>query len=80
MSAELQRLRWQCRRGMRELDLLLVRYLEREYPTAPIEAQRGFQRLLELSDPELLAYLLRGERPTDQELAHVIDRVRTLQA
>lgn len=79
MSADLQRLRWQCRRGMRELDLLLVRYLEREYPTAASETQRGFQRLLELSDPELLAYLLRGERPADQELAHVIDRVRTLQ-
>jgi antitoxin CptB len=74
------RLRWQCRRGMRELDLLLLRYLESEYLTASPATQRGFERLLELSDPELLGYLLRGERPADQELAHVIERVRNLQS
>lgn len=77
--SRIARLRWQCRRGMRELDLLLLRYLESEYPTASPDAQRGFERLLELSDPELLSYLLHGERPADQELAHVIERVRNLQ-
>lgn len=74
------RLRWQCRRGMRELDLLLVRYLESEYPTAKPTEQHGFERLLELTDPELLGYLLHGERAPDQELAHVIERVRNLQS
>ncbi|MET0986230.1 MAG: succinate dehydrogenase assembly factor 2 [Steroidobacteraceae bacterium] len=72
------RLRWQCRRGMRELDLLLLRYLESEYPTVTRGEQQGFERLLELTDPELLGYLLHGERPADQELAHVIERVRNL--
>ena len=74
------RLRWQCRRGMRELDLLLVRYLESEYPTASRAEQHGFERLLELTDPELLGYLLHGALPADQELAHVIERVRNLQS
>ena len=31
---EFKRLRWRCRRGMRELDQLLVRYLEREWQQA----------------------------------------------
>jgi antitoxin CptB len=74
------RLRWQCRRGMRELDLLLIRYLEGEYPTTSSADQRAFERLLELTDPELLSYLLHGERPADQELAHVIERVRNLRS
>lgn len=65
---------------MRELDLLLVRYLESDYPTASPKEQQGFEYLLELTDPELLGYLLHGERPADQELAHVIERVRNLRS
>jgi antitoxin CptB len=81
MSASgMARLRWQCRRGMRELDLLLLRYLEREYPTASSNAQRAFERLLELTDPELLGYLVKGEQPADQDVAYVVDRIRILGA
>jgi antitoxin CptB len=73
------RLRWQCRRGMRELDVLLSRYLEREYPQAAEMEQRAFERLLQLSDPELMSYLLIGHDPEDPELARVVQRLRTVQ-
>jgi antitoxin CptB len=61
---------------MRELDLLLVRYLETHYATASAAEQQSFERLLALTDPELVGYLLRGDPPADQDLTHVIERVR----
>ena len=56
-------LRWRCRRGMRELDVLLERYLEERYPCAPSIEQQAFEALLELPDPELHAYLCGARCP-----------------
>jgi len=53
-----QRLRWQCRRGTRELDLVLMGYLERRYATASSEEQNAFRMLLERPDPEIEHMLL----------------------
>ena len=52
------RLRWLCRRGMKELDLVLNNYLELEYPNASVEEQAVFEDILELQDPDLYAQLL----------------------
>jgi antitoxin CptB len=71
----LARLRWRCRRGMRELDVVLERYLDRRYMQAPASEQRAFEALLELQDPQLFAYVMGRERPSDPELAHVIARL-----
>jgi antitoxin CptB len=75
MGGQTGRLRWRCRRGMRELDVLLTRYVEEEYPTAAPEHQAAFQRLLELQDPVIHAYFLGREAPADAMLADVIARV-----
>jgi antitoxin CptB len=56
-AAELSRLRWRCRRGMRELDVLLLRYLDREFPAATPGVQAAFERLLSAQDPEILDLL-----------------------
>jgi antitoxin CptB len=61
---------------MRELDELLVRYLEHGFPVAASEERAAFARLLELQDPELFGYLLARESPRDESLRHVIDRIR----
>jgi antitoxin CptB len=52
--AELGKLRWQCRRGCKELDLLLTDYLENRYPQANNKEKALFQELLKLDDTELL--------------------------
>jgi antitoxin CptB len=68
---------WRCRRGMKELDLLLVGWLDGQFDRAS-EAQRGqFEALLELSDPQLARYLLGGERPESPELAAVVESIVT---
>lgn len=52
---DLAKLRWQCRRGSRELDLLLSNYLETRYPVADEEEKARFAALLKLDDSELMA-------------------------
>ena len=69
-------LRWRCRRGMRELDVLLERYLRDLYPSAPAAEQQAFAALLEAPDPQLFAYVVQRETPVDPEWAHVIARLR----
>jgi antitoxin CptB len=68
-------LRWRCRRGMRELDLLLLRYLERDYPSAPVAERQAFATLLSCQDPEILALLTGRARADDAALAHVVERL-----
>jgi antitoxin CptB len=75
-AAPVGRLRWACRRGMRELDVLMTRYLERDFPGASSAERVAFVRLLGLQDPELAAYLLAGEPSPDASLAPVIERIR----
>jgi antitoxin CptB len=61
---------------MRELDVLLERYLKDLYPSAPAAEQQAFVALLEAPDPQLFAYVVQREVPVDPEWAHVIDRLR----
>ena len=66
LEGELGRLRWRCRRGMKELDQLLVRYIDRCYAGAPADERLAFERLLDCED-ELLAVAgaLQGEHRHD---------------
>ena len=75
-----RRLRWRCRRGAKELDLLLLRYLERVYPLATAAEQAGFERLLEAQDPDLAAWLYGRSACPDPELATLVAAIRSLGA
>lgn len=70
------RLRWQCRRGMRELDTLLVDYLEQVYPASSDAEKSAFEEVLALSDPQLIGYLLKREHCGTPDIKAVIDRIR----
>jgi len=78
-AEEYSRLRWRCRRGMRELDELLTRYLERDYRQAAPCEREAFARILELQDPEIFGYLLGRTLPEDASLRHVITRIRRVE-
>ncbi len=72
----LSRLRWRCRRGMKELDVVLTRYLEVDYPLAAASERRAFESLLELQDPDLYYYLVgRTALPEDAQIAHVLKKL-----
>lgn len=74
--SDINRLRWQCRRGMLELDVILSRYLEERYAGASAAEQEQFRALLEIEDPILNRWLILGEMPNDAPLAMIVQQVR----
>jgi antitoxin CptB len=69
LDAELRKLAWRCRRGMKELDILLLRYLHRRLPEAPSAERLLFAEFLELPDPVMARYLIAGDIPEDERHA-----------
>ena len=65
----------QCRRGMRELDILLERFLRQGYIASSDAEKSAFRSLLTLQDPELAGYLLRDVPNDDAVRASVIARI-----
>ena len=78
MDEHLGKLRWRCRRGMKELDLLTLGYLERYYPTASPEEQQAFAEWLEAQDPLLMSYMVGRQTPDEPATAQVVKVMRTL--
>ena len=76
MSDSKARLRWLCRRGMKELDVLLSRYLEECYDSANETQQNAFRDLLELQDPTVFALLLGKEQSPDPGIDALIRQLR----
>lgn len=71
---ELARLRWECRRGMKELDVLFTHYLEHCYPLASDAERQLFNQVLALADPDLYSMVL-GREPIPAELQPIFDQL-----
>jgi antitoxin CptB len=69
------RVAWRCRRGLKELDTLLERYLAGRYRNADLSERQAFAMLLELPDPTLQAYLLGSAAPADPVARRVIESI-----
>ncbi len=70
------KLLWRCRRGVKELDVVLTRYLESCYDAANAADKQAFEYLLECQDPDILRYILRQEEPEDKEMLRIIEKIR----
>ena len=75
---ELKRIRWRCRRGMRELDQLFDRYLARCWATESEPQRVVFLRLLDCEDDKLWRWFMGRERPEDTGLASIVERILAL--
>lgn len=77
-DVELKALRWRCRRGMRELDRLLERYLDTRW-TAASDAERGvFRRVLAAEDDKLWRAFLGHDRLDDAEAQSLVEDIARL--
>ena len=77
MNSELNKLRWQCRRGIKELDQLLVNFLEQHYATLFESEQRLFSdSLLSLEDDKLYGYFFNEETPQQENLISLVQKIR----
>lgn len=77
---EKNRLFWGSRRGMLELDLILLPFLEKIYPTLSEEDQKRYQHLLECEDQDMFAWFLRREDPEDKEILKIVQIIRDTRA
>lgn len=72
---ELNRMRWRSRRGMLELDLLLLPFFDEEFRQLPESEQQAFLHLLEQDDPDLLLWFSRKGKSEDVELQQLVDKI-----
>ena len=70
------RLYWQCRRGMRELDLLLQGFLEQCHEHLDATTLEHFETLLRYPDAVLLEWLMGRQVPSDREVAQLVRQIR----
>jgi antitoxin CptB len=73
---ELNRLRWRCRRGMLENDLILTRFLDARGGTLDAAQVAALDRLLALTDGELWDLLSARAEPEDAALAPLLEQLR----
>ena len=70
-------LRWACRRGMLELDILLGGFIDNGYEKLSLDEKLVFQDLLIAADQELIEYFMGQASPKDRESARVIEKIRS---
>ena len=70
------RLRWRCRRGMRELDQLLGWYFEHRYAEADEADRAAFRMLLDAQDPDLWDWMSGRAKPARADWCRIVDEIR----
>ncbi|MBU2979090.1 succinate dehydrogenase assembly factor 2 [Alteromonas sp. C1M14] len=66
------RLKWACRRGMLELDVLFLPFVEEAFDDLDEHQQETFERLLTCDDPDLFAWFMGHQQCDDPELAAMV--------
>ena len=79
-NPEIKRLRWRCRRGMRELDQLMLRYLDQRWTTADDLERSNFLMLLDTEDDKLWRWFMGRERPENENLEAIVNAIADLPA
>ena len=79
--SERDRILWHCRRGLLELDLVLVSFVQRDYDGLDAQGKAAFLKLLEYPDNDLLDLVMgRAELVVDPDCAPVLARLRQTDA
>ncbi|GIU22684.1 hypothetical protein TUM4433_03990 [Shewanella schlegeliana] len=73
---KISRVKWACRRGMLELDVLFQPFVEAHYESMSLEDKTVFVKLLECEDPELFAWFMGHEVCPNPAFAEMIIKVR----
>src|SRR5262245_5714998 len=69
-------LRWSCRRGLLELDLILARFLDRHFEGMDAEQRGTLRELLEHSDNDLLDWVMGRQEPPDPRYRSMVQLIR----
>lgn len=74
-ETELNRLFWHSRRGMLELDELLVPFVREAYTELAADDQARYEKLLGCEDQDMFAWFMRRSQPDDADLQRIIGLV-----
>ena len=74
--SEFSKLKWRCRRGIKELDVALCFYMDTHYKKASKENITTFKQLLDLEDPMLYALLLGDIDPANDKQQELLVKLR----
>ena len=75
LATEKKRLWWHSRRGMLELDVLLLPFLEEVYDTLNEEDKERYRNLLDCEDPDLFKWFMKNGRSDNPEHQHMVDMI-----
>ena len=72
------KLRWRCHRGMLELDLILMKFLDEAFDTLTHEEQMCFEQLLKEPDPDLYAWLMGFQSVNKKDFVKIVDLIKSV--
>lgn len=75
LSNNKARLRWACRRGMLELDVLFLPFVDEAYDGLSDEHKVIFERLLACDDPDLFAWFMGHQECKDTDLNAMVQLI-----
>ena len=70
------KINWQCRRGMLELDIIFQRFIKQSIDQLNEQQIVAFEALLNCPDPDLYAWLMGYEEPTEKEFLEIVSFIR----
>ena len=71
------RLLWRCRRGIREMDLLLETFMHRHYPSLSEDEKKLFEAFLDESDPDLLNWIMGRNEPGNVAYLPLLAKIKS---
>lgn len=77
LTAEERRLQWHCRRGLKELDVILGPFMDEHYRQLEPVDKALFMRLVDNEDMDLFNWFMRQAKPADPELERMIELILT---
>ena len=77
MSEKKSRIFWRCRRGIKEMDIVLQDFIKNSYDELNNENKSAFSKLLEEQDLDILNWVLGKDKPNDKTLIEIIKKIRS---
>ncbi len=77
MSGKKSRMLWRCRRGIKEMDIVLQDFIKNSYDELNNENKSAFSKLLEEQDLDILNWVLGKDKPEDKTLIEIIKKIRS---
>ncbi len=76
MPLKKSRLLWRCRRGIKEMDIILQDFINDSYDQLTEKNKNAFSKLLDEQDLDILNWIIGKDKPTDNELIEIINIIK----